>query len=217
MKKIRVALAEDNDFLASSIQEKVEIFEDTIQFKFKAANGLELIKLLGKDHLVDVILMDIEMPVLDGIASVEIISQKYPQIKIIMLTVFDDDDKIFRSIKAGADGYLLKDEPPDKIHEGILMIMEGGAPMSPTIAAKSLKLLRNPGLDEISIQEDVRLSARQIEVLEQLSKGLSYQEIADNLFIAPATVRKHIENIYEKLQVHNKIEAVQKAQRQRLI
>ncbi len=217
MNKIRVALAEDNDFLACSIQEKLELFGERIQFKYRASNSRELLEKLEQDHTVDIILMDIEMPEMDGIAGTEIISQKYPQIKVIMLTVFDDEDKIFRSIQAGAKGYLLKDEPPNRIYEGILMIMEGGAPMSPTIAAKSLELLRNPEIAAVQEEEQVKLTPRQIDVLVQLSKGLNYQEIAENLFISPTTVRKHIENIYEQLHVHNKMQAVQKAQKNRLI
>lgn len=212
-----MALAEDNDFLAHSIQEKLELFEEDIEFKYRVSNSLELLGMLKKDHCVDVILMDIEMPEMDGITGTDIISRKYPQIKIIILTVFDDEDKIFSAIKAGARGYLLKDEPPEKIHEGIRMVMEGGAPMSSTIAAKTLALLRNPDLSKLPGTEDIRLTPRQIEVLEQLSKGLNHQEIAENLFISPATVRKHIEHIYEKLHVHNKLEAVIKAQQKRLI
>jgi len=217
MKKIRVAIAEDNNLLACSIQEKLELFSDEVYFKYRAANSRELLEMLRKDHAVDIILMDIEMPGMDGIAGTEIISATYPQIKIIMLTVFDDEDKIFRSIQAGASGYLLKDEPPDKIREGIVSIMQGGAPMSPTIAAKSLELLRNPKLADRPAAQEVTLSVRQVEVLEQLSKGLNYLEIAENLFISPATVRKHIENIYDRLQVHNKMEAVNKAQKHRII
>ncbi len=218
MNKIRVAIAEDNDLLAASIQEKLELFKEDIRFKFWASNGTELLQMLENDFSVDIILMDIEMPKMDGIQSAEIVRQKYPQIKIIMLTVFDDEDKIFRSIQAGANGYLLKDEPPDKIHEGIRMIMEGGAPMSPVIAAKSLNILRDPEkYASAEKQESYALTTRQIDVLEQLSQGLDYQEIAKNLYISPATVRKHIENIYEQLQVHNKMQAVQKAQKHRLI
>lgn len=215
--KIRIALAEDNEMLAFSIQEKLELFDEEIEFRFRAANARQLLTMLKTDHAVDVILMDIEMPEMDGIEGTEIIAQKYPQIKVIILTVFDDEVKIFNSIKAGARGYLLKDEPPEKLVEGIKMILAGGSPMSPSIARKALNLLCNPQIEEIPSLEDVKLSQRQIEVLEQLSTGLNYQEIADNLFISPATVRKHLENIYEKLQVHNKLEAVAKAKKHRLI
>ncbi len=218
MNKIRVAIAEDNDLLACSIQEKLELFDTDIQFKYRAANSRELLEMLEKDHTVDAILMDIEMPEMDGIEGTAMVSQLYPQIKVIMLTVFDDEDRIFKSIQAGANGYLLKDEKPDKIHEGIQMIMNGGAPMSPSIAAKSLNLLRNPIVEEESLQkEEFALTNRQVEVLGQLSQGLDYQQISENLFISPATVRKHIENIYEKLHVHNKMQAVKKAQKNRII
>ena len=135
-----------------------------------------------------------------------------------MLTVFDDEDKIFRSIQAGANGYLLKEESPDKIRDGIKMIMTGGAPMSPVIAAKALEILRNPDLSKITHQDKtVSLSKREIEVLELISQGLGYREIADKLFISPFTVRKHIENIYRNLHVSNKMLAVEKARKHRII
>ena len=135
-----------------------------------------------------------------------------------MLTVFDDEDRIFKAIQAGAKGYLLKDESPEKIHESIKMIMEGGAPMSPTIAAKSLALLRNVKHNPaVSESENFDLSKREIEVLEELSNGLDYNRIAEKLFISPSTVRKHIENIYKKLQVNNKVTAVQKASKHNII
>ena len=216
--KIRIALAEDKPFLATSIQEKLSLFADDIEFRFWVSNGKVMLEKLAENHAIDAILMDIEMPEMDGIeATAEIVAQ-YPHIKIIMLTVFDDEQRIFNAIQAGAMGYLLKDEPPQKLHESIKMIMDGGAPMSPTIAAKSLKLLRNPSRAESETTgEDFNLGKREIEVLEHLSQGLDYQKIAENLFISPATVRKHIENIYRKLQVNNKMRAVNKAIRHNII
>ena len=136
-----------------------------------------------------------------------------------MLTVFDDDENIFNAIKAGADGYLLKEITPDTLHDGICQVLEGGAAMTPSIAAKALNLLRFPEkvtADKVQVEE-ISLTKRETEILEQLSKGLNYQLIAENLFISPPTVRKHIENIYKKLQVHNKMEAVQKAMKNNLI
>ena len=157
------------------------------------------------------------MPVLNGIETTLAVKQKYPQIKIIMLTVFDNDENIFNAIKAGADGYLLKDVNPHELFNGIVDTLNGGAAMNPSIALKTLKLLRNPvDFKDIS-KEEINLTNREVEVLEQLSKGLSYKVIADNLFLSPSTVRKHIENIYSKLQVHSKLEAVQKARRNNLI
>jgi DNA-binding NarL/FixJ family response regulator len=161
--------------------------------------------------------MDIQMPEMDGIKATELVKQKFPQIKIIMLTVFDDEENIFKSIMAGADGYLLKDESAENLHKGIIEIMDGGAPMSPSIAFKALKILRSPVAASRETTFDHQLTPREIEVLEQLSKGLNYAEISDNLFISPATVRKHIENIYRKLQVRNKLEAVNLARKENII
>lgn len=215
---IKVALAEDNDLLASSIEEKLELFSDEFKFCYRAENGKRLLEMLETEDGIDVILMDIEMPVMNGIEAAEKLKQKYPAVKVIMLTVFDDEENIFRSIRAGASGYLLKDETPDKIAGGIKSIMEGGAPMSPTIAAKSLELLRNPlKVDEPVEDSDYELTKRETEVLEELSTGLDYNQIAEKLFVSPKTVRKHIENIYKKLQVHNKIEAIQKARKHKLL
>jgi len=216
--KIKVAIAEDNNMLAESIREKLDLFSDEIEFKFRAINGAELLKKLNKDSDVDTILMDIEMPVLDGIETTRQVSQLFPHIKIIMLTVFDDEDKIFRSIQAGAMGYLLKDETPDKISNGIKEIMQGGAPMSPAIAAKSLALLKHGTMYiEEEPHEEYDLTKREIEVLNKLSLGLDYLEISEVLYISPFTVRKHIENIYRKLQVHNKMTAVKKAIKHKII
>lgn len=211
MKKIKIALVDDNSFLIASIKEKLSFFDD-IQIKAIAENGQILIDILEKDALFDLILMDIEMPVLNGIEATFRIKQKHPQIKIIMLTVFDNDENIFNAIKAGADGYLLKEVNPETLHKGIKDTLCGGAAMNPSIALKTLKLLRNPeNLRSVNTQADYELSDREVEVLEQLSKGLNYHLIAKNLVISPSTVRKHIENIYKKLQVHSKIEAVEKA------
>ena len=213
---MKIAIIDDNSFLISSIKEKLSFFEE-IDIKFTALNGAELLEKLEKNHNLDALLMDIEMPVLNGIETTLAVKKKYPQIKIIMLTVFDNDENIFNAIKAGADGYLLKDVNPHDLFNGIVDTLNGGAAMNPSIALKTLKLLRNPvDFDQIP-KEDIHLTNREVEVLEQLSKGLSYKVIADNLFLSPSTVRKHIENIYSKLQVHSKLEAVQKAKRNNLI
>ena len=214
---IKIAIADDNTFLVNIVSEKLSFFDD-LNLKFTAMNGSELLKKLEVDHNIDIILMDIEMPVMDGIVSSEKVKQKYPHIKIIMLTVFDNDENIFNAIKAGADGYLLKEVNAKDLHTGIIETLNGGAAMNPSIALKTLKLLRNPlEIEDTKEKDDVKLTTREVEVLEQLSKGLSYNLIADNLILSVGTVRKHIENIYKKLQVHNKLEAVQKAKKNNLI
>lgn len=214
----KIAVAEDNSLLAKSIQEKIGFFGDELRFKFRAIHGQDLLQKLAQDSNVDVILMDIQMPEMNGIEATKQVVEKYPYIKVIMLTVLDDENHIFQAIQAGANGYILKDEPPHKLLSGILEIMQGGAPMSTGIALKALRMLRNP-LDNPTeeLEEKTALSARETDVLQQLSKGFDYKQIAENLHISPSTVRKHIENIYVKLQVHNKMDAVSKAQKQRII
>lgn len=192
---IKLAIVDDNTFLTKAIKDKLE-----------------------ENHNLDILLMDIEMPVLNGIETTQMVKQKYPQIKIVMLTVFDNDENIFKAIQAGADGYLLKEVNPEDLYNGIKETIAGGAAMNPSIAMKTLRLLRNPSsIENLTDREEISLSERETEVLEQLAKGLSYKVIAQNLFLSPSTVRKHIENIYKKLQVHSKIEAVQKAKRYNII
>ncbi|WP_343747515.1 response regulator transcription factor [Fluviicola sp.] len=216
---IRIAVAEDNAFLAKSIQDKIALFPQELKFKFHAFNGNLFLEKLAEDTNVDVVLMDIQMPEMNGIETTRRISERYPHIRVIMLTVLDDEESIFQAILAGANGYLLKDENPKMLLESIRSIVEGGAPMSAGIALKALRLLRNPLKPEKETTTETKpeLSAREIDVLNQLSKGMDYKQIAENLIISPATVRKHIENIYSKLQAHNKIEAVNIAQKHRII
>lgn len=214
---IRIAIVDDNTFLQKTIQDKLSFFPD-VEVRMKAINGHEIIEKLEKNHNLDLILMDIEMPKMDGIEATAIIKSKFPQIKIIMLTVFDNDENIFKAIKAGADGYFLKEVNPQELYNGIQETLSGGAGMTPSIALKTLKLLREPLVFDDSItKEEISLTTREIEVLEQLSKGLKYNAIAENLFLSPGTIRKHVENIYSKLQVHNKLEAIQKAKNNKLI
>ena len=214
---VRIAIVDDNVFLQKAVAEKLSFFDD-FDIKFTAYDGKNCIEKLDKNHNIDLILMDIEMPNMNGIEATQIIKNKYPQIKIIMLTVFDNDQNIFNAIKAGADGYLLKEVNPKDLHQGILETINGGATMTPSIALKTLKLFRNPISFETKInEEEIKLTTREVEVLEQLSKGLKYDAIAENLFLSSGTIRKHVENIYAKLQVHNKLEAIQKAKNNNLI
>jgi DNA-binding NarL/FixJ family response regulator len=215
---LKICIAEDNYFLTKAIKEKLSFFDD-ITVKFHANNGAELIGKLEENHNIDVVLMDIQMPEMDGIKATELVKNKYPQIKVIMLTVVDDDECIFKAIKAGANGYLLKEINAENLYKSIVEVTKGGAPMTPSIALKTLNLLRNPDFSTSQNEEveEIKLTKRETEILVQLSKGLNYNNISDNLIISPSTVRKHIENIYKKLQVHSKMEAVMKAQKRNLI
>ncbi|WP_422107585.1 response regulator [Winogradskyella sp.] len=213
--KTKIAIVDDNTFLIKAVEEKLSFFEN-LSVKFTAMHGEDLLVQLEDNHNIDLILMDIEMPVMNGIDATEKVKQKYPHIKIIMLTVFDNDENIFNAIKAGADGYLLKEINAGDLHSGISETLNGGAAMTPSIALKTLKLLRNPFI-ETKEKEEIKLTSREVEVLEQLSKGLSYNAVAENLILSTGTIRKHIEHIYRKLQVHNKLEAVEKAKRNNII
>jgi len=156
-----------------------------------------------------VVLMDIEMPGISGIEGVRMLHEKYPAVKVLMQTIFEENEKIFQSILNGASGYILKNTPPTRILEAIRETHDGGAPMSPSIATKVLRMVQdtNGNLKNDSFN----LSEREKEILSCLVKGMSYKLIADACFISVDTVRGHIRNIYEKLHVHSKSEAVAKA------
>ena len=210
---IKIAIVDDNPFIISTIKEKLSFFKD-LNYKFSARHGAELLIKLEDHAHVDIILMDIEMPVLNGIETTELVKAKYPHIKIIMLTVLDNDENCFNSIKAGADGYLLKEIKAVNLHKCILETFLGGAAMNPSMALKTLNLLRNPSkIENNAIMEGIELTAPETEVLEQLSNGLNYNQIADNLIISSTTVREYIETIHNKLHLYSKIEAVKKAMR----
>jgi DNA-binding NarL/FixJ family response regulator len=163
----------------------------------------------------DVVLMDIELPGINGIEAVGMIKEEFPEMKILMETMFDDDEKIFNSICAGAEGYILKHTTPAEIMEAIKEIYEGGSPMTPSIANRVLKMVKvRP---EQGNKESFDLSAREKEILTCLVKGMSYKMIADTCFISIETVNVHIKNIYRKLHVHSKSEAVAKAIRGRIV
>jgi len=151
--------------------------------------------------------MDIGLPGINGIECLRQIKQSTPNILVVMLTVFEDDERVFESIITGADGYLLKKTPAPKIIDALNEVLNGGAPMSNQIAKRVLDKFRmDPNEDETQ-----SLSKREKEILDQLAKGYTHKQIAENLFISPETVRGHLKNIYQKLHVHTKTAAVNKA------
>src|SRR6185436_17996699 len=152
---------------------------------------------------------------INGIEAVGMIKEEFPGVKILMETIFDDDEKIFNSICAGAEGYILKHTAPAGIMEAITEIYEGGSPMTPSIANRVLKMVKQR--PESGKKESFDLSAREKEILNCLVKGMSYKMIADTCFISIETVNVHIKNIYKKLQVHSKSEAVVKAIKGRIV
>lgn len=216
---IKLAIVDDKQANRNSLKDKMN-FEDDFEVLFTASNGIDFLEKLkeNKSKLPEVVLMDIDMPIMNGIETVSHAHQSYPEIKFLMFTVFDDDEKVFEAIKSGAIGYLLKDEKVEVIIQSIKQIIEyGGSPMSPSIARKALKLLMNAPIlekDEVE-EEDHGLSKRELEILQGLVDGYDYKELADKLFISPHTVRTHINKIYQKLHVNNKTQAIKIAIKRR--
>lgn len=166
----------------------------------------------------DVVLMDIEMPGMTGIEAVKFIKKEFPQVQILMQTVFEDDDRVFDSICAGASGYILKNHLNTRLIEAINELQFGGSPMSPSIARKVLgKLQQIPQHVRPEQAPDYQLTPREKEVLACIVNGLAYKMIADQLNIGYETVRSHVKKIYEKLHVASLTEAVAKAINQRIV
>jgi DNA-binding NarL/FixJ family response regulator len=165
-------------------------------------------------NIPDVALMDIDMPNVNGIEGLLLIKKQFPDVKILMQTVFEDDDKIFASICAGADGYILKKTPPAKLIDAINEVVSGGAPMTPTVARQVLQLFNNRNKKSTT---DFNLTAREHEILAMLVQGLSYKMIANKCNVSYSTVNSHITHIYEKLHVKSGTEAVAKAIGQKLL
>jgi DNA-binding NarL/FixJ family response regulator len=157
-----------------------------------------------KEFQPDVVLMDIEMPNVDGISGVSIIKKNFPGIRIIMQTVFEDDEKIFASLQAGAEGYILKKASAEKIIQSIEEVFHGGAYMTPSVALRVMQHFNKPA----KLNEEYSLTPKEKEVLKYLSEGLSYKMVADRLGISYFTVNAHVKKIYEKLHVHSLGEAV---------
>jgi DNA-binding NarL/FixJ family response regulator len=212
--QIPIAIVDDNTQNRHFLVDQMS-YSDEITVSFTAKNGvdfLEQMKALPPAMHPAVILMDIEMPEMKGTEAVKFAHQIYPDLKFLMLTVFDDDDKIFEAIKNGANGYLLKDEKTITIIDHIQQLVEiGGAPMSPSIARKALSLLSRSRINEKdSARENVaeKLSERECDVLKLVVEGKDYKAIAEKLFLSNHTIRKHIANIYEKLHVSSKAQVI---------
>lgn len=215
-KPLRIGIVDDKPVNRSSISDKIKQFED-LNICFMAVNGndcLEQLKGLPPDKMPQVIFMDLEMPEMDGVQTISLARALYPGIFFIVLTVFDDDDKIFEAIKAGAHGYLLKDESAATLHGAIANVVEsGGAPMSPAIARKAFEMLGKASLQtghKVSEQHllDALLTEREKEILLQTINGYDAKRIASLLDISVLTIRKHIANIYQKLHVNSKAQVI---------
>ncbi len=208
---IKIAIVDDKLIVRRAIRDKLN-FSPEMKIILEACNGedfLEKLKERAQVDMPEIVLIDLEMPLMDGIQTIAVASMIYPAMKFIVLTVFDNSEKIFEAVKAGANGYILKDDEAVNLIEAILHVINYDAvPMSPAIARKTLGLLKT-GLPDVKSKSDYALlSNREHVVLQQLVEGLDYKEIAEKLFISPATVRTHISHIYQKLHVTSKAQAI---------
>ena len=214
MNQIRVILVEDNLRLAEQWKRNLALFPE-INLLGVANNGRQAMEQVAACELLpDIVLMDIQMPLMDGISATAAITEKYSDLRVVMFTVFEDEEQIFQAISAGASGYLLKDTPVKQLVAGLQQVVNGGAALTPRVATKTLALLR----DQFG-KKDSRglLTERESEVLRLMAMGKNYREISEQLVISGKTVRKHMENMYRKLNAHNKIEAIRLARELRLV
>jgi DNA-binding NarL/FixJ family response regulator len=202
---IKVAIVEDNDKIREGL---AVLIGGSPSFTCVAtyANAEDALEYLpGKK--ADVVLMDIGLPKMSGIECVGELRGRAPDVQVMMLTVFEDDDRIFKSLAAGASGYMLKNTMPTELFEAIQEIYNGGSPMSNIIARKVVRTFQQLGK---SSKELENLSGRETEILSFVAKGYQDKEVAEKLFLSVETVRKHLRNIYQKLHVRSRTEAVLK-------
>jgi DNA-binding NarL/FixJ family response regulator len=214
MADIRVCIIEDHKETRQGLEQLINFSQGfTVVGTF--ANADNIVKQIERCQ-PDIIFMDIQLPGISGIEAVILLRQHFPSIKIVMQTIFENDDKIFASICAGASGYILKSTPPAKYLEAIQEAFNGGAPITPGIALRVLSIFKKLA-EAPPKQAYMELSEREKEMLQYLVNGLSYKQIASNCNITYDTVRFHIKNIYSKLHVSSTAEAVAKAIQQRII
>ncbi len=196
---IRVFIYDDNSDRRDSLKALITLNED---FKFcgEAANCKNVLQEI-EDHNPDVVLMDINMPVVDGIEGLRLIKTKYPEVKVLMQTAYDDSDKIFTSIKNGASGYILKNDKPQRLLQAIEEVYQGGAAINPAIAQKVLDYFKPS-------EKKSPLTPRENEVLALLAEGMSYKMVADRLAVSYTTINTHTKRIYEKLHISSLGEAI---------
>jgi len=212
-KKYNVWIIEDDILFRESLSELIPLGEN-LELHLVTDSIEKTLERVPEFSDPDVILQDVGLPGLSGIEAIPIFKQKFPEVKIVILTIFDDDRRVFEAIQRGADGYLLKRTPGSEILNGIEAMLEGGAPISPEIAKKMLKMLSG---ETSSVKKETNLTKRERTILEYLVEGLTIDMISAELKISPFTVDTHTKNIYRKLQVHSRGQVVSKALREGLV
>ncbi|MCZ2268801.1 MAG: response regulator transcription factor [Ignavibacteriales bacterium] len=208
-----VIIIEDNELLRDSLKEAINK-SSSIRCENTFNSGEAALDFIGKEELVpDIILLDIGLPGLSGIELIPELRKLSPTSKIIIITIHDEDENIFKAICAGASGYLLKDLSSDKIIESISEVLNGGAPMNSHIAKKVLNMFRDQNVKSAGYD----LSEREREILSFLVEGLSKKQIGEKIFLSHHTVDSHLRNIYAKLEVHSRSSAISKAIKEKLL
>ncbi len=207
MEKIKVLLVDDQVLFVDSLKIVLETNASDIEVVGVAYTGENAIKLIEekKPHIV---LLDIRMPSMDGVEATKIIHRDYPEIKIIILTTFDDDDYVYEALRFGAVGYLLKDMPPDELIAAIRAVKGDAVLISPVIKSKLIKLIQPDDFNDYRYSMVKGLSKREREILSLIIEGMDNQEISRHLYISEQTVKNHISTIYSKLGVHNRIQVM---------
>ena len=201
---IKVAIIEDNKAYNQALHHLINN-EDDCSIVYSSYNCNNLIKAI-KENKPDVVIMDIEMPGINGVEGVKLIKDALPNTPVFMLTTFEDDDKIFNSIKSGASGYMLKNDPPENIIDAIRKVYKGESVMNGRVASKVLKYFSAKQNNANKTWDQYNLTTREKQIVELLIKGRSYKDIATESFISNATVFTHVKNIYAKLDVHSRAE-----------
>lgn len=209
--KIHVVLVEDHQEIRQGV---AFIINHSEEFRCTAFENAEVALKFFETTIPDVVLMDINLPGMDGIACTRILKEKYPQLNVMMCTSYDEDDKVFNALEGGASGYILKRAAGQHLLEAIKDLYNGGSPMSSEIARKVVSSFRLRQSRAIA-PESASLTERENEILDLLAQGYRMKEIADKLFVSINTIRKHLYNVYEKLHVQSKIEALNKTGRMR--
>jgi DNA-binding NarL/FixJ family response regulator len=225
---IQIAVVDDKLQNRIAVKNKLHDYNE-VQLCMEAVDGADFLdQLKNTTQHPQVVLMDLEMPVMNGIETIQVAAASYPNIKFIVLTVYEDNDKIFEAIKAGASGYLLKEESGVNLIDAIMNVHHyNGIPMSPAIARKAMELLKQiPAssiVNDVATElEDIKddnlgLSNRELDILKELVSGKNYKAIGETLFISPMTVRKHVSNIYEKLHVNTRAQLINIAHKKKWV